>query len=242
VSLVRVATTGLVAAENQNPSPQWLPSDLSGLGGWWDASDAATVHATAGAVDSWDDKSGNGHTLTATTTARPTTGTRTLNSKNVFDYDGTTDNLRNAAWTVTDPYTICVVALNDSGANATTQSMVGSVATAAGGRLQKTTGNAWAISSGSTLSAGTVDTSAHTFIALIKSGATAAVLSIDGAETTGQSGTNDYNGFGVGAAIFGGPTEFWNGTIAEVIVYTVSKDATSRASLYTYCKAKWGTP
>ena len=44
----------------------------SDLIGWWDPSDAATVHLSSNLVSQVDDKSGNGHHLTASGTQRPT--------------------------------------------------------------------------------------------------------------------------------------------------------------------------
>lgn len=56
---------------------------------WWDASDTATISHVAGAVTQIDDKSGNGnHFVQDTGSAQPKTGTRTINSLNVLDFDG----------------------------------------------------------------------------------------------------------------------------------------------------------
>lgn len=57
---------------------------------WYDASDTATISATAGAVDSWANKgSMAGSDAIAAGVARPVTGTRTQNGLNVLDFDGT---------------------------------------------------------------------------------------------------------------------------------------------------------
>jgi hypothetical protein len=60
----------------------------SGLWGWWDASDAATItDAGSGKVSQWDDKSGNGrHVTQASPGNRPTTGIRTINGLNAIDF------------------------------------------------------------------------------------------------------------------------------------------------------------
>ena len=56
---------------------------------WLDASDTATITQSANAVSSWLDKSTNARTFTQTTaSAKPTTNTRTVNGKNVIDFDG----------------------------------------------------------------------------------------------------------------------------------------------------------
>lgn len=70
------------------------PSDLAGLKAWYDASDAATITSSGGAVSQWNDKSGNGlHLSQGTAANRPTTGSATRNSLNVLSFDGSDDNL-----------------------------------------------------------------------------------------------------------------------------------------------------
>lgn len=66
------------------------PSIVSGLYAWFDAADISTIaDAGGGAVSQWNDKSGNGnHATQATGTRQPTTGARTLNGRNVLDWDG----------------------------------------------------------------------------------------------------------------------------------------------------------
>jgi hypothetical protein len=65
----------------------WNPS-MIGARAWYDASDTTTVAVTSGLVDSVTDKSGNGLTLTASSTSRPTYTSSGLNGKNIFTYDG----------------------------------------------------------------------------------------------------------------------------------------------------------
>ena len=61
---------------------------------WLDAADLSTITESGGAVSQWDDKSGNGyHAVQATGSEQPVTGTRTLNGRNVLDFDGTNDNM-----------------------------------------------------------------------------------------------------------------------------------------------------
>ena len=60
----------------------------SGLIGWWDADDTATINDTTGAVLSWADKAGGGAFQQSNPALQPTTGTRLLNGRNVIDFDG----------------------------------------------------------------------------------------------------------------------------------------------------------
>ena len=64
----------------------WTPAELSTMA-WYDASDANTITIVAGKVSAWADKSQNGHGLSqATESARPVTGTRTINGLNALDF------------------------------------------------------------------------------------------------------------------------------------------------------------
>jgi hypothetical protein len=65
---------------------------------WLDASDTSTISLSGNAVTQWTDKSANAYTFTqSTSTNRPSSGTRTINSKNVIDFDGTNDFLSSTA-------------------------------------------------------------------------------------------------------------------------------------------------
>lgn len=55
---------------------------------WLNASDLSTITEAAGAVSQWDDKSGNGNHVTQETGAyQPSTGSDTLNGRNVLTFD-----------------------------------------------------------------------------------------------------------------------------------------------------------
>lgn len=97
---------GIIASSKASFSPLSLPN----LKAWYDAADTATITGGS-AVSQWNDKSPNGYNLTqSTSTKKPSSGTRTLNSKNVIDFDGTNDVMQAATasdWTF----------LNNSGAS-----------------------------------------------------------------------------------------------------------------------------
>ena len=71
---------------------------------WLDASDAASITSSGGAVSQWSDKSGNAHHATQSVAAsKPTTGANTQNGLNVLTFDGVDDYLTitnfMSAWT-----------------------------------------------------------------------------------------------------------------------------------------------
>lgn len=72
-----------------------VPPPVSGYSLWLDASDTSTITSSSNAVSNWLDKSTNAYNFAqSTSTYKPSTGTRTINSKNVIDFDGTNDGLK----------------------------------------------------------------------------------------------------------------------------------------------------
>ena len=90
VTVTQVSNATTVTSPGVISTP-FSPLDLSPTL-WVDASDETTITESGGAVSQWDDKSGNGYHLTqATGTSQPTTGSRTINGLNALDFDGTND-------------------------------------------------------------------------------------------------------------------------------------------------------
>ncbi len=85
------------------------PSSLSDLQLWLDADDASTISDTSGAVDQWNDKSGNDYHVTQTGSNRPTTGANTLNDKNVITFDGVDDYLEKTNLALNSQCTMFIV-------------------------------------------------------------------------------------------------------------------------------------
>lgn len=85
------------ASQDSNDLVSWTPLNLQAtytFGGYWDATNAASItDAGGGSVSQWNDLSSAGNNATQGTNAnRPITGTRTINSLNALDCDGTNDN------------------------------------------------------------------------------------------------------------------------------------------------------
>jgi len=71
---------------------------VAGYKVWLDATDASTITEASNAVSAWTDKSANAYVFSqSTATKKPSTNTRTINSKNVIDFDGTNDELVSTA-------------------------------------------------------------------------------------------------------------------------------------------------
>jgi hypothetical protein len=62
------------------------PETISSLQLWLDAADSSTIAHTSNSVSQWNDKSGNGYHASAASGQEPTTGSSTINGKNVLTW------------------------------------------------------------------------------------------------------------------------------------------------------------
>jgi hypothetical protein len=218
---------------------------VSGYTAWYDASDATSITLSAGAVSQWNDKSGNGYNLTQSTSARqPSTGTRTLNGRNVLAFNGTSDYLvRNSTPVLTQPNTVFVVAASDT-VNA--QQVVfddGGSSGQSGGAVYISNDNKFHIYALGSVEVGNTNanTNPHCFSAVFNG--TSSTLFVDGTQSgsSGDAGSQSMTGFSVGD-FQDGFGWYWGGVVAEVVVYHSLLSDAQRQSVESYLRAKWGTP
>jgi hypothetical protein len=220
---------------------EWGPVDVAGLVGWWDASDTSTITGT-NPVTAWADKSGGGNTFVAGT--GPVSGTRTQAGLNVLDFNGTTQYLTNSQ-TLSQPWTVCAVVENDDGADGNAQVFWGSLTegtivqfgkAAAGGA------NAFPqIHAGSNVNASTTaDLNAHYVTGIFDN--TSSVVRRDGTSVgSGTVGTNNIGtGMNVGRRSSSTPL-YWDGAIAELLIYNSALGTTDRQTVEAYLNTKWMT-
>lgn len=117
---------GVLSAAAGEPVPPFDPTSLTDLVAWYNAADLSSISLSGSEVTQWNDSSGNGHHATqGTSVRRPLSGTRTLNSLNVLDFDGSNDFLINngiaASFAGEDkPFTIFQVSQLDTSATGQT--------------------------------------------------------------------------------------------------------------------------
>jgi len=68
--------------------PAFTPAADTGLLGWFDAADAATITASGNSVTEWADKAGNGALAQTSPAFQPVTGQRSQNGLNMLDFGG----------------------------------------------------------------------------------------------------------------------------------------------------------
>jgi hypothetical protein len=235
-TLTPVGLTGQITA--------FSPISLSGLVGWWDASDLATItDAGAGAVSQWTDKSGNVRTFTqASAGSRPITGTRTVNGMNALDFNGTTHNLQSPSFVQAQPVSIFVVAAFDGPTDGTQRTIVGCLPSSATYVLQKLAANTWEMYAGNGVGGGAVTAGTHKITELINGASS--VLRIDGAQvgsgnagTTAQSPTTPL----VVGYFKTGTTGSFDGPLCEVVYFNRVLTAPEIAQMETYL-GRWFPP
>lgn len=212
------------------------PTEIAGLVGWWDSSDAASITATGGLVDQWNDKSGTGRHLTATTTMRPTTGTRTQNSRNILDFNGTTNWMETTPITLPQPLTMFVVAASDNISG--TRHLISVDGT--NPAIYTFSSASWAYYAGSGQTVGAADTLAHVHAAIFNAATSQYqrdrnVLSINLSPGTAGYSSQKFR-------VCGNAANYWDGWVAEVILYNSSLSGTNLAKVQNYLRNKWGTP
>jgi len=243
-------------------------SPVAGYNAWYDAADTATITVSGNAVTQWNDKSANAYNLTQGTSAeRPSSGTRTINSKNVIDFDGSNDSLNAATasnWTFLSNSTgssMFVVAISDGASNEGGLLVTSAGASANVGvefirridtsfRVFVSNGSA-GNRSVSALAQGTwADaTAVYYTLLLTPNNATTldrAISRVDGGSelksntlSAAPSGSSPYSPLCVGNFEDGAAGGF-NGGIGEIILYNSILNATDRELNESYLKNKWG--
>ncbi len=214
-------------------SGAWTPASLPSVRSWWDASDTASITSSSGAVSQINDKTGNGFHLTQTTAAaKPTTGSRTVNSLNVLDFDGG-DFMTNATLTATQPNTIWLAFLVDVDDNHTVFDGINT-------RQVIFQDGVWIWFAGSSqfTTTNTDLTAAHLGVAIFDNAADHLYID-NNAITVGNPGTNNLDGVTLFANFAeNGKT---NGAFLEGGVTDVDMASGDRDTLHTYISTKWGT-
>lgn len=204
---------------------------------WLDASDTSTITESGGAVSQWDDKSGNGYNLQqGTGTAQPATGTRTINSLNVIDFDGTNHFMTTASEVrLSQPNHVFLAMRTDNITNG--KYVFDNYPGAASGGWFQIFGSQYYAYAGSGVLGGTTVTSP--IVAHITYNVGSSSIRVDGVEiVTGNIGTQDLSLLTLGERDDGAVP--FDGALAEIIVVNGTLAAQQISDTETYLADKWG--
>jgi hypothetical protein len=208
--------------------PDWFSNCMA----WYRADQGITL--VSGAVSQWNDLSGNGNTLTqSTSAARPTIST--LQGIPALSFNGADSQYLsmsgNASATPLTAFIVCQVS-NQS----TTQAAVSTI-DGLGFVVYTPTSSAVAVRYGATPIAVTANaTNPHIYAGIANGTSSNAYL--DSVATSGTMGNSDNSGITVGAHQ-GGSSLFWTGLVAEIIYFSSLLSSTQIATVNNYLGAKY---
>ena len=219
---------------------------------WLDASDTSTITSSSGNVTQWNDKSGLGyHFIQATTANSPTTGNTTLNSRNMVNFTSS-KYMTNTTCPMGTNYTIFAVGYTSSNGwgrllhgSATDDAFI-YLGTGNGVTQYATfTGNGVGWNDTTTNSPATSVTSACIMELTNNGTSTGLIPYVNGTAQTAKNGTNaGFTGFVMGNYKYSGGVslgaQWWNGYVAEVLVYNSVLSTTDRQTVEGYLASKWG--
>ena len=226
-----------------------FPSGITGLVARYDAQDLASISLSGSQVTQWNDLSGNAyHATQGTSTNRPLSGTRTINGKNVIDFDGSNDFLSNSNVTTSydgedKAFTIFWVQDRD----VDTGSIYGF------GRTSSNLSLNWFYDdylfvrdnggSNTTLTIAGSDTLSNSFITTRSSGLNFTGYVNKTLVNTGTAynlGNITFDMSTIGALRYGANTQdFYNGAIGELIYYNRELTTGEVLQVHNYLSARW---
>jgi hypothetical protein len=237
------------------------PDTISGLTGWWDASDSSTLfNATTGgslvsadgAVARLEDKSGNGrHFTQASSEQRPARKTAIQNNRDILRFPGTTKMNNTATYSdvmSSTQSTVFIVASatsvsSNSDVPQTNAILFSSEASASVGFLGvRSNGTAYSFGYDSAYRTASLSYDAGAW-ALFTTKHGSSVLSIrlnGGSESTVSLGTRAFFFGTIALAVSQGSTLFFEGDVGEIITYNVALSDLDRNLVESYLITKWG--
>ncbi len=228
--------------------PSFIPSDLSDLALWLDASDTSTITQVAGSVSQWSDKSGNGrHATQGAGSRQPLTGSATMNARNVIAFDGSDDRMSLPSSLYSVPSgnnTILVVAQSTVSSDGATARRLFS------GKVSSTTNygliplpqtSNFSIRNGGQLNFSyTKDTNAH--IWGMRRNGSALSSYLDGAASSNSSASNiTLTELTIAQDTGGTSGQAFGGYIAEILLYTRALSDDEMNQIGAYFVGKWNT-
>lgn len=217
------------------------PLTISGLTLWFDAFITPT-----GSISSWLDQSGNKYNATQGTGAnQPICTANQIAGKNALLFDGTNDTFVLPSGTYSlangDNTSFAVAKSNASSdqriftfeESLSSRFRISITAASTYGFLNNSASSGGVTIGGVTLSNANIITGRH-------NGSTLAISINNGVETTNSNGANE-NGITAGyIGSLSGVQSFFNGALAEILVYNRSLSAAEMLSINKYLSNKWG--
>lgn len=243
VTQIETSPLGQRSANSASVGSAFSPPDDAALRGWWDADDVATIFQSTGIVSGWADKAGGAPLDQSNTVRRPRTATRTLNGRNVIDFDGSQFLNRTETLPASGDVAFHMALVIDSTASAfeavlaieaTNDFQIDSNNVAQfDGRL-----NASGIATATNFSGGPFSGPLILSVVLDRTGSGNAEVFVSNTARASASYTTSIDSTGDLIVMANRATNAWvDGAVGELIV---TGDVTNRAQHHAYLAAKWG--
>ena len=218
---------------------------------WLDANDSSTITLNGSTVSQWDDKSGNNyHISQATASNQPAYVTSVLNSKNIVRFDGVNDIMSNAsAQPVAGSASrtiFYVFSCNSTfnGSNYEYGLYFGLASPVNGGVIAISQELAVRVSNGYRVFNQSNDDGSHAVISAVQDGTNVSNYSMWKNGSALSATTTRSRALNIGPGIHLGAhpviANWFDGDIAEVIVYSSALSTSDRESVESYLSNKWG--
>ena len=234
----------------------WNPSMIQ-TALWLDANDSSTVAQSGGLVSQWNDKSGNRRNATASSTARPTYGATSFNSRPGLTFDGAANVLRaDALATIAQgndsPFSTVAVFNAASGSTFRNIAGFGSSAGTEYFHTYQIDNNNNLVQSRRTTNSpliqknitGSSGISSNIIVGFTFSGTTGFIYKNGTEDATGDLDLDTFgsspNQFAIGALPRDTVSGFLAFTLAELVITTGVLSTTNRQKLEGYLAHKWG--
>lgn len=243
ISGFRVRTANAAAPS----APAASPMDDTNLFTWFDASDPLSVNVVSGEVTEWLDKTFNAvHAVAPTLGSRPKYNGTQINGLNVVSVDGTDYlTLPSKIYNISNAENTVYIVYASNNITSDSQLINGRVGTAsrwgishAAGVTKKLWGTSSSTGAASNQTLGTANTSPH--IASLRRVGALSYTGLDGSEGASAVADNVVLSSAYIGALNNSPSAPFNGSIAEIRIYSVGHDATRYAAEIAELKAKWG--
>ncbi len=229
-----IGTSAASSTANVTPG-QPVPLTINNIALWLDGSDTDNMTVSGGLISQVNDKSGNGKNSTASDSVRPTLVSGVQNGRSIMRFDGSDDYLNiNSSVTYS---TVFVVAKSDNTSFSNYPGIIGDftgsspnnghVVNGVDGttKIASATSNYASAYRNGTLVAGS---SGHNFAPLNEFWIGSFTLSSNMTNTTSSIG------------MINGGGRYWDGDIAEIVVYSSALSSENRALVESYLSTKWG--
>lgn len=215
----------------------WTPASLTGLRSWYDASNAASITSSGGAVSQWNDLSGNGYHLVQGTGAnQPITGTTTINGLNVIVFSD--DYMDAAIGDIAQPTTV-YFAGHLTAAKSGVFDSTDSGGTKRNHVYVEETSTRWRMYAGTDVDSGDNAANVDYQGVAVFNGASSA-LYINGVSIAASDvGSMNLSGFRLGWNCVLTGAYSYHGSFGEVAIQDAAASGTDLTNWNTYC-ARWG--